>query len=354
MSAAPDIAIVSLGTTLGWRHADETLALMLERAGCSCEIVPVEIGRAGVLRRSMVLTDTVEALAARRSAAGVTAGAIIFSSVTAALLQRPRVPYAVRFDTVAALSRPGGGGAWQRKREPIVLAHARLLLPWSGTAARAAERLIEPLATAPGPPVVTLPVPIERLSGADVRDLTAMAYAADPIKRGLELLCEAWRRARPPGGRLIVGGLDRETALRWLRRAGLVEPPAVEWVGKLSRDDWLARVARARVFVNASRYEDWGIAQMEALAVGTPLVTVPSPGPNEALALARRLAPGLVAPECNGPALARAIQAGLSLSDAERIAYGTAADAMLELYRPEAVLRTVAQEVVPALLESSS
>jgi glycosyltransferase involved in cell wall biosynthesis len=350
----PDIAIVSLGTTLGWRHADETLALMLERAGCSCDVVPVRIGRAGALRRSMMLTDTVEALAARHSASGVTARAIIFSSVTAALLQRPRVPYAVRFDTVAALSRPGIGGVWQRRREPVVLARARLLLPWSRTAARTAEGLVHPLRATGGPQVVTLPVPIERRPGSDFRDAHAVAYAANPIKRGLELLCEAWSRARPPGGRLIVGGLDRQKALLWLGRAGLVEPPAVEWAGELSREDWLGRVGRARVFVNASRYEDWGIAQMEALAVGTPLVTVPTPGPNEALALARRLAPGLVAPERTAPALARAIQAGLSLSDSDRIAYATAADAMLESYRPEAVHRTLAQEVVPALLRSSS
>ena len=327
---------------------------MLERAGCSCDVVPVRIGRAGALRRSMVLTDTVEALAALRSASGVAARAIIFSSVTAALLQRPQAPYAVRFDTVAALSRPGVGGVWQRKREPRVLARARLLLPWSRTAALAAEGLIEPLVTTAGPKVVTLPVAIERLSGADVRDVHAVAYAANPIKRGLGLLCEAWRSARPPGGRLIVGGLDRERALLWLRRAGLVEPPAVEWTGELSRQDWLAHVARARVFVNASRYEDWGIAQMEALAVGTPLVTVPTPGPNEALSLARRLAPGLVAPEPTVPALARAIQAGLSLTEAERTAYRTTADAMLESYRPEAVQQTLAQEVVPVLLRSSS
>jgi glycosyltransferase involved in cell wall biosynthesis len=351
VSAAPDIAIVSLGTTLGWRHADEALALMLEDVGCSCEVVPIRIGRAGRLRRSMALTDMVEALAARRSAAGLTARAVIFSSITAALLQRPGVPYAVRFDTLAALSRPGIGGAWQRRREPAVLARARLLLPWSQTAARTAETLVKGAAA---PRVVTLPVPIELRSGAGVRDLTAVAYAANPAKRGLELLCEAWRGARPPGGCLIVGGIDRGKAQRCLGRAGLQQPPAVEWAGELSREDWRACVARARVFINASRYEDWGIAQLEALAAGTPLVTVPTPGPNEALALARRLAPELVAPERSVPALARAIQAGLSLTNSERVAYGTAAEAMLEPYGPAAVRRTLAQEVVPALLRSSS
>jgi glycosyltransferase involved in cell wall biosynthesis len=353
MSAAPDIAIVSLGTTLGWSHADEVLGMMLESVGCSCEVVPIRMGRAARLRRSMALTDLVEAVAARRAADGVRARAIIFSSVTAALLQRPRVPYAVRFDTVAALSRPGLGGALQRRREPAVLARARLLLPLSRTAAQTAERLLKGR-PAPELRVVTLPVPIEVLCGTGARDVAAVAYAANPAKRGLELLCEAWRSARPPDGHLIVGGIDRDEALRWLDRSRLGEPPAVEWAGALPREDWLALVARARVFINASRYEDWGIAQLEALAAGTPLVTVPTPGPNEALALARRLAPELVAPERSVPALARSIEAGLSLTGAERAAYATAAEAMLEPYRPEAVRLTLAQEVVPALLRSSS
>jgi glycosyltransferase involved in cell wall biosynthesis len=156
------------------------------------------------------------------------------------------------------------------------------------------------------------------------------------------------------GGRLhLVGGIDRDRAVQWLRGAGLEEPPGVQWAGDLSRQAWLARVARARVFINASRYEDWGIAQLEALSSGTPLVTVPSPGPYEALRLAQRLAPGLVAPAVAVPGLAAAIGAGLSLSGAERAAYETAAEAMLEPYRPEAVRRILTREVVPALLRNS-
>jgi glycosyltransferase involved in cell wall biosynthesis len=339
---------------MGWRQADEVLARMLEQAGCSCELVPVRIGRSGALRVSMALTDTVEALAARRAAVGVDARAIIFSSITAALLQRPRVPYAVRFDTVAVLSRPGLGGVWQRWREPGVLARARVLLPWSEMAARTAERLVATTGITPGPAVITLPVPIEPLHGAARRDLTAVAYAANPDKRGLDLLCEAWRLACPPEGCLLVGGIERTQAERWLRRAGVAVPPDVQWAGPLSRTDWLTRVARARVFINASHYEDWGLAQLEALASGTPLVTVPTPGPNEALALARSLAPELVADERSVPALVGAIRAGLSLSDERRVAYARAAAVMLERYRPEVVERQLAQEVVPALLTSSS
>ena len=124
-----------------------------------------------MLPAGVATEDTVEALASRRAAVGVDARAIIFSTITAALLQRPRVPYAVRFDTVAALSRPGLGGVWQRRREPRVLARARVLLPWSETAARTAERLVAGTGITPGPAVITLPVPIEQLHGAAERDL---------------------------------------------------------------------------------------------------------------------------------------------------------------------------------------
>ncbi|MDQ6745784.1 MAG: hypothetical protein M3Z27_07220, partial [Actinomycetota bacterium] len=200
-----DIAIVSLGTTLGWQRADAALASALKELGCSCQIVPVRIGAAARLRRSMATTDAVEALAARRSAAAVNARAIVFSSITAALLQRkPKLPHAVRFDSLAALSRPGPGGAWQRHREPAVLARADLLLPWGETAAHAARTLVST------PPIVTLPVPIEPVDGDATRDLGLVAYAGNPAKRGLDLLCRAWALAAPPGAELVIGGIDRE------------------------------------------------------------------------------------------------------------------------------------------------
>ena len=344
----PDIALVSLGTTFGWRRADAAFAELVREAGAVCEVVPVELGAAARLRRGMALTDVVEALAARRSAAGVRARAVVYSTVTAALLQRPPAPYAVRFDTIAALNRPGAGGVWQRRRERPVLAGARLLLPASEAAASAARALLRD-----GPRSVVLPPPIPEVPPAPRRDLDAVAYAANPQKRGLELLCEAWARAAPEGATLVVGGIDRDGALRWLRRTRVEEPPGVEWAGPLDQDRWLATVARSRVFVSASRYEDWGLAQMEALAAGTPLVTVPTPGPNEALPLARRLAPALVAGERTAEALAEVIAAGLSLDEEGRAAYAGRAAELLRPYRRDAVLRVMAEEVLPALLSPS-
>lgn len=335
---------------MGLRHADEAFAEQVRAAGATCEVLPVRLGRSAGLRRTMALTDVVEGLGARRAARGAQAGAYVYSSVTAALLQPPRAPAAVRFDGIAALNRPGVGGAWQRRRERSVLRSADLLLPWSEPAAEAARR-----ATGSDPgPVVVLPPPVSPPSEAVRGRFDAVAYASNPDKRGLDLLLRAWGEAGPPGGRLGVGGLDRPDGERWLRRLGVDAPPGVEWLGPLEPERWLAVVAGARVFLNASRFEDWGLAQMEALSAGVPLVTVPTPGANAALPLARELAPELVAGERSTEALAGALRAGLALDGAARAAYAQAAERLLEPYREEELRRRVAEEVLPRLLSRSS
>jgi len=341
LAPAADIALVSLGTTPGLRRSDEAFASLVRRAGATCDVVPVRIGAAGRLRRHPAVTDLVEAIASRRSARGVEAGAVVYSTITAALLQRPSVPFGIRFDAIASLNRPGVGGAWQRRRERGVLERADILMPVSRGAAEAVNGA--------APPVVRVPIPVEALPPGDERDVDAVAYAGYPRKRGLELLCAAWSDAAPAGARLSIAGIDRERGLRWLRRCGVAEPPGVEWAGELPRRDWIELVRRARVFVNASRWEDFGIAPMEALAAGTPVVTVPTPGSFEALPIVRELAPELVAGEVAAPALAAALRAGLALDSAALPRYRERALQLLAPYREDAVGRVVAEQVLPAL-----
>jgi len=361
LTGRPDILLVSLGTTMGWRIADQAFAEQVRAAGATCQVVTSRMGPAGRLRRSMALTDVVEGLAARR-AAGAEARATVYSSVTAALLQPPRSPVAVRFDCTAALNRPGPGGAWQRRRECSVLGRATLLLPYSEAAAESAARVVRPAS----PPAVILPAPVPvalppaprgsqrgAMPPFDRSSPDVVAYGADPLKRGIDLLLAAWREVRPEGGRLAIAGLERGEALRRLQKTGVEEPPGVEWMGAVPRERWLATVAGARVFVNASRFEDWGLAQLESLAAGTPLVTVPGGGPNVALPLARALAPELVASARTVEALAAAIRAGLGLGPSARSSYAERADRLLAPYREDALRRRVAEEVLPRLLGSS-
>jgi Glycosyl transferases group 1 len=343
-----DIAIVSLATTMGWRRNDEALAAQIEAAGASCELRPIRLGAARQLQRTMAATDVVQSLAARRAAHGVNARAVVYSTITAALAQPLRRPHAVRFDTIAALNRPGIGGAWQRRRERSVLARADLLLPCSEPAAAAAT-----VAAGSPPPQIVLPCPVDVVATPAPGAPAATAYAANPEKRGLELLCAAWAEGAPDGARLAVGGIDREDALRWLGRHGMHAPPNVDFLGAVAHERWTALVAGSRVYVSAARYEDWGMAQMEALAAGTPLVTVPTPGPNEALPLARTLAPELVAGECTADALAQALRAGLAIGDERRADYSARARRLLEPYSDSALRALVAERVVPALLDRS-
>jgi glycosyltransferase involved in cell wall biosynthesis len=346
--AAVDIAIVSLGTTMGWRRGDEALAEHVEAAGVTCELRPMQLGLARHLQRSMALTDVVQGLAARRTAHGVKARAVIYSSITAALLQPLRRPHAIRFDTIAALSRPGVGGTWQRRRERSILGRADLLLPWSETAEQVALRQAMPAR----PASIVLPCVVDVAAEAAPDAPVAIAYAANPEKRGLDVLCDAWAAGAPEGARLVVGGIDREDALRWLAHHGVSEPSGVEFAGAVPRDRWTALVAGSRVYVSAARYEDWGVAQMEALAAGTPLVTVPTPGPNAALPLARRLAPELVADDSSVAALAESLRRGLAMGDAAREAYAVGARRLLEPYSDAALRAVVSQRVVPALLSA--
>ena len=338
-----DIALISLATTPGLVRSDTAFAQLVRDCGVGCEIVPVRIGPEGRLRRHPAATDLVEALAARRTAGRAPrARAIVYSTTTVALLQKPAAPFAVRFDATAALNRPPGiGSAWQRAREREVLRRARVLLPVSAAAATA---LPEPHA-----PVVRVPIAVDDVPSAAVRDVDACAYAGYPRKRGLELICAAWAVARPPGGRLVVGGTDRDKALRWLDRCGIPEPEGIEFTGMIDRDDWLRTVARSRVFVNASRHEDYGVAQFEALAAGTPVVTVPSPGAFEALPLLRGLAPELVTAAVDAGQLARVLRLALGWDAPERERYAREAKLLLAPYRPDVLRETVANQVLPAL-----
>ena len=91
--------------------------------------------------------------------------------------------------------------------------------------------------------------------------------------------------------------------------------PGVRDAGRLPAADYRALARRAQVFVTAPRREDYGQAQLEALADGCLLASTPAPGPYAALGIARRLDAGLV-DEDLGAALTRA----LARPDRERYA----------------------------------
>jgi hypothetical protein len=93
--------------------------------------------------------------------------------------------------------------------------------------------------------------------------------------------------------------------------------------------------------VCAPRREDYGIAQLEALADGARLVTTPGPGPYAALDLARELDPRLVSEDL-GTALRLAL-------DAPSDDYAQRATVLLSAFAPAAVDADVAERLLPRL-----
>ena len=319
----PDILLVGLGGTAGLRTADDALAGSLRRAGASVAVARVHAAREP---RTFALTDLAWAVPARRATRGAlrrgSPRAIVYATTTAALLWPE--PGAIRFDAPASANRPGRHGICQRPLERRRFADAPLLLPCSAGA----------LAHAPVPrgPAIVVPIPVAASGpGATApRDIAAITYGANPHKKGLDRVLAAWARARRPGETLVVAGVagsDRDG----VRFAGMVAP-----------DAYRALLRRARVFVTAPRYEEYGLAQLEALADGCVLVTNAGPGPYAALPLAHALDARLV-----GDDLAAGLRAALDdpvpdYFERARIALGP--------FSPAAVDAVVAARMLPALL----
>jgi glycosyltransferase involved in cell wall biosynthesis len=322
---AADILLVSLGSTGGLRAADAELAGALRRGGASVVVVGARRPRE---LRTLALTDLAWAraarVAARRGIAEHDPRAIVYCTVTAALLW-PRAG-AIRYDAPSAANRPGRHGVWQRPLERRRLHHATLLIPQSqGTLDESPLRHAR---------AIIVPIPVEP-SGLPLRerDIAAITYAANPEKKGLDRVLAAWAAARREGEELVVTGTDRVPRADGVRATGQLDPAAYRTL-----------LRRARVYVTAPRREDYGLAQLEALADGCLLVTSPAPGPYAALPIARTLDQRLVTED-----LAAALRTAL---DDPPPGYADLALQAIAPYRRAAADAVVSDELVPALLSA--
>jgi glycosyltransferase involved in cell wall biosynthesis len=319
-----DVLIVSVGATTGWRAAARELGAAFQAAGALT--ATVDTGPVPEVRTFM-LTDLVQARAARQAAVRGIAQhrprVVVYCSITAALLW-PR-PGVIWLDALAAENRPGRHGVWQRAVEQRRLARASLLLTMAGDS-------LAPLGAGARPDSVVVPVAVQSSGApAPVRDIDVIAYAADPVKRRLDYLLETWQRARRGEETLVVTGIDHRADI-----------PGVRFTGRLAPDEFRALLRRARVFVAASRREDFGIAQLEALADGAMLVTTPAPGSYPALTLARELDARLVSED-----LAPALRAAL---DEPEPGYAARAAELVAPFSRASVTATLTQHVLPRLL----
>jgi hypothetical protein len=331
-----DVLIVGLGATHGLRAAEDELAGAMLRAGADVMLTRAERPRDV---RTLALTDLVWARAARRAAVEALADseprAIVYSTTTAALLW-PQ-PGAIRFDAPAAANRPGRHGIWQRPVEARRLRESSLLIPQDPGA------LVE--AGSPAVPSLVVPIPVEPSGDGETgpptpptpaRDIAAVTYATNPYKKGLDRVLAAWDAIRRDGEELIVAGL------RGPNREGL------RYTGTLEHDAFRTLLRRTKVYVTAPRREDYGIAQLEALADGARVVTTPSPGPYAALPLLRRDNLGWVA-EPDAAALGGALRAALD-DPTDDALYAERALGAIAPFRRAAVDAIVAGDLLPRLL----
>ena len=182
-------------------------------------------------------------------------------------------------------------------------------------------------------PAIVVPVPVEpsgRVGGPDRATSPRSPTPPTPSRRASTASSPPGHGHGGPARTLVVAGQSGSLG-EGAEGTGLLDPAA-----------YRALLRRARVFVAAPRREDYGIAQLEALADGCRLVTTPAPGPYAALPLARTLDARLV-----GEDLAPALRTAL---DTPADDYAERAAALLAPYRQAAFEATVHERVLPALL----
>ena len=352
-----DVLHVASGTTGGWRGYDLLLAESLERLGLSVHRVGISRPSGGWIKRQSYLgMDLYDALAmvvaARRGLRRVQPRAIFYSTSHGTIFQpRRREPEAVWLDGPIAIMRPGRKAAPLRWIERLRSRRLTLVLPIS---VQHPARLAEPLRPRR---TIPLPIPVEPSDGpapplGGVLPPYGVVYAAAaPRKKGLDLAVAAWDASSATGS-LVVTGAEPDDARRFLAGAGVRPSNRVVFAGRVPAPEHRALIREAAVYVSASRREEYGTTQLEALSDGVPVAAVPSAGAPEPVAVIRRLPGDLVATEVSVAALTRVIDSALEMTEAERESYRHAARAVMAGYGREAFERRLANEVVPVLLPS--
>lgn len=107
------------------------------------------------------------------------------------------------------------------------------------------------------------------------REVVLFLSRIDP-KKGVDLLLDAFARVRErrPGSLLVIAGNGEDSYIEAMRaraaRLGIARD--VLWCGFLDGADKLSALAAASVFVLPSQSENFGLAAVEALAAGIPVV----------------------------------------------------------------------------------
>ncbi len=341
------ILLLSPGGTGGWRANEDSLAAALARLGVEHEVRRVDLRGARRLLRPWALGAPLVGWLSRRELGNALGrsepDAVIAVNASSALLlpfadlRKREIPVAIRADSPASEIWDGPSHLPHRRLEHRALGEADLVLSMGPRSTKA----LRPFARA----VAEVPFGIEP-RGEPARPGSpprVVAYGGEPRQKGLDLICAAWAKLGDRRGDavLTITGIDPERGQVFLSQKGVREPAAVEWAGGMPRESFLTMLEAAAVFVSASRWEDHGLAQLEALAAGVPLVTTSSKGPYEAEPLAHRLDPELVVVE-DPDGIAAGIDTALGFSDERRREYARLAAELLEPFSASEVDRRLA------------
>ncbi|MCA0986865.1 glycosyltransferase [Guptibacillus algicola] len=118
-------------------------------------------------------------------------------------------------------------------------------------------------------------------SNVSTSDFRILIVANLNTNKGIDLLITAFAQAFNQGDETLrIGGMgEEEKHLKKLVKEYGLES-RVTFLGALSREDVLKEMIQADVFVSSSYYETFGVALVEALAVGTPIIATDSGGPS--------------------------------------------------------------------------
>lgn len=311
------------------------------------------------------LLDLAEAWSLRRTlqrylAAHPDVDTVIFATTTASLLQPSSVldRSALRFDALACENRLGAACVLSRLLERRALRHIRVLMPMSASRLPTLGRF-RYLQRADL--VLPMPPPLDESDQQDGPDQPprqpgrVLCYAANPVKKGLDTILQAWsQRDRSVPSTLLIAGIDAVTAAPYLAEHGLVVTEDVQFLGRLPQPEFRDELRRAEVYLAASRYEDFGMAQLEAVNLGAVLVSVPSGGPFEAGTILRDVDAALLAGDDTPAALARALDHALRLDPAARAAVVAAGRDRLTPYLRSSLAERIRQRLLPAIATASS
>ncbi len=165
----------------------------------------------------------------------------------------------------------------------------------------------------------------------------------NPVKR-IELLLDAWPDviARVPDARLVIAGEGARDYELSLRRRSPLTGTSVTFAGAVHGDDKRALLENSDLFVLPSRHENFGIAVLEALTAGLPVVVTPEvqlAGFVQAHQLGvvseatrEGLANAVVSALANGELRARCRESGAQIV-AQNFSPGLIGSELLEMYR---------------------